>query len=292
MNDTYIVTVYVMIDDLLNAMNHHDDPRASLSAAEILTVAVLSAKYFQNHHERALGILSQLGYIGRFSVSRFNRRLHALLEAFWHVTWLMGQLFSQQEVFIMDATPLPACKNARRKRCRKVQGRDYQGYCASKQEYFFGWYLHLVCDADGIPVAFDLLPARWDELVPVQHLLADLPEGAVIVADKGDISYPDELMAYLHGGVRLVPHFRKNMHGNSAEDTQLLDTHRRMIETVNSQLEKMGLQRLHARSNAGIALKVLASLVALAFTNLLVLCSERIKVLANAYTSATIHIRS
>jgi len=40
-----------------------------------------------------------------------------------------------------------------------------------------------------------------------------------------------------------------------------------MIETVNSQLEKMGLQRLHTRTNEGFALKVLASLVALTFTN-------------------------
>jgi hypothetical protein len=40
-----------------------------------------------------------------------------------------------------------------------------------------------------------------------------------------------------------------------------------MIETVNSQLEKMGLQHLHTRTASGTALKVLASLVALTFTN-------------------------
>ncbi len=40
-----------------------------------------------------------------------------------------------------------------------------------------------------------------------------------------------------------------------------------MIETINSQLEKMGLQRLHVRTNTGVALKVLASLIALALTN-------------------------
>lgn len=39
-----------------------------------------------------------------------------------------------------------------------------------------------------------------------------------------------------------------------------------MIETVNSQLGKMGVQRIHARTNTGFALKVLASLIALIFT--------------------------
>jgi hypothetical protein len=71
-------------------------------------------------------------------------------------------------------------------------------------------------------------------------------------------------------GVRIIAKYRKNMCGNSPEDARLIDPHRRMIETVNSQLEKMGLQRLHARTTTGIALKVMASLVALAFTNLFV----------------------
>lgn len=72
----------------------------------------------------------------------------------------------------------------------------------------------------------------------------------------------------MDAGVRLVPKYRKNMRGNSPEDAALIRQHRSMIETVNSQLEKMGLQRLHARSNAGIAQKVLASLLALTFINL------------------------
>ena len=97
-----------------------------------------------------------------------------------------------------------------------------------------------------------------------------MPAASVVVADKGYLSYKDELLAYLDGDVRLVAKQRKNMRGNSPEDAKLIDTHRRMIETVNSQLEKMGLQRLPARTKAGIALKVLASLIAVAFTNLVI----------------------
>jgi hypothetical protein len=43
----------------------------------------------------------------------------------------------------------------------------------------------------------------------------------------------------------------------------LIRHHRSMIETVNGQLEKMGLQRLHARTNSGVAPKVLALLIVL-----------------------------
>ncbi len=129
MNDTYIVTVYVVLDDLLRVLRYHDDRRAELSAAEILTVAVVAAKYFQNHHERALYLLVQLGYLRAFSVSRFNRRLHALSEWLWHVAGILGEVFAKGKVFIVDTLPIPLCKRVRAKRCRKVQGL-HRGYAA------------------------------------------------------------------------------------------------------------------------------------------------------------------
>jgi hypothetical protein len=270
MNDMFIVASFVVIDDILKAMNYQDDTRTTVSAAEILTVAVVAARYFQNHHERALCILQRLGDIPKLSVSRFNRRLHNLRDLFWHVLTVLGELLQQGTIFIIDTMPLPVCKRVRAQRCRKVQGQQFQGYCAAKKEHYFGWQLHLVCDAHGIPVAFEMLPAKWDELVPVQDLLANLPEGCQVLADKGYISQLDELLSYVHNnGIRLIPRYRKNLRGNSIEDLRLLDAHRKLIETVNSQLEKMGIQRLHARTNPGFALKVLASLVALAFNNIL-----------------------
>ncbi len=267
MNATYIVTVYVVIDDVLKAMGHRDDSRTEISSAEIVTVAVVAAKYFQNHHERALCMLQQTHYLPRLSVSRFNRRLHALQEVLMSVVSWLGELLTTGDVFVIDTMPVPVCKCVRAERCRKVQGDHYLGYCASKREWYFGWQLHLVCDATGIPITFELLPARWDELTLVQDLLTPLPEGSSVVADKGYISHQDQQLSYIHGRVRLIPRQRRNMAGNTVEDARLIRAHRSRIETVNSQLEKMGLQRLHARTNPGFALKVLASLLALTFTN-------------------------
>lgn len=47
MNDDYSVPVYMILDDVMGMMNYQDDPRARISASEILTVAVVAAKYFQ-----------------------------------------------------------------------------------------------------------------------------------------------------------------------------------------------------------------------------------------------------
>lgn len=58
MNDTFILTVFCIIDELLVAARRHDHPLAQASDAEVLTVAVVAAS-FANHHERTLGILSR-----------------------------------------------------------------------------------------------------------------------------------------------------------------------------------------------------------------------------------------
>jgi hypothetical protein len=269
MNDTYIVTVYVVIDDLLKGFTFTENCRASSSAAEILTVAVLAAKYFQNHHERALCLLIRLGYIGRISVSRFNRRLHALRDWLWGIVSVVTEVYREGEVFLIDSMPLPVCKRARARRCKKVRGKAFCGYCAAKKEKFFGWRLHLICTPAGIPVNFEMLPAAAQDLTPIHELIFALPAGGTVFGDKGYISEPDALDLLADTAVRLVAMRRKNMQPLSWADQYDLRLYRKRIETVYSQLQAMGLQRLHTRTNQGFELKVWASLVALAFTNLM-----------------------
>ena len=269
MNDTYIVTAYCVIEDLLKAHDYQDDTRATVSAAEILTVAVIAAKYFQNHHERALCILIKLGDIAPLSVSRFNRRLHALRDWLYGIVTILGEVFANGEVFIIDSMPLPVCKRVRARRGKKVRGKAYCGYCVAKREKFFGWRLHLICTETGIPVAFDLLPAAEHDLTPIHELTVNLPSGAAVFGDKGYVSAADALTILKETGVRLVSIRRKNMSPNSWADDFDMRLYRRRIETVYSQMERMGIQRLHARTNSGFDLKTWASLLALAFTNII-----------------------
>ena len=79
MDEELIVTTYVVIADVLAAAGHHSHPLAGVTDAEVLTVAVVAAACFQNHQAVALAVMHK-GYLsGKLSVSRFNRRLHALL---------------------------------------------------------------------------------------------------------------------------------------------------------------------------------------------------------------------
>jgi hypothetical protein len=268
MNDDLIVATYVIIAEVMQRAGHRDHRLVRVTDAEVLTVAVVAAAAFQNHHARALQVMQGLGYLsGRLSTSRFNRRLHAL--ASWLegiLTWL-GELFATGEVFLLDSLPLPVCRRVRARRGRKVRGRAYCGYCAAKREKFFGWRLHLVTTPEGVPVAFTILAGALHDLTPVHELTAALPADARVLTDKAYNSRADEASILTATRVRLVPQRKANMAPNTWLDKVALREHRQRIETTNSQLEAMGVQRLHARTNPGFELKVHASLFALTLLN-------------------------
>jgi len=274
MNDDVIITSYVVTDDVMKKFGHESHVLAQVSDAEVILVAIVAALYFQNHHERALCVMRGMGYIsGKLSISRFNRRLHQLAHWLEYQLSVLCDLFRTGETFVMDSMPVPVCKRARARRCRKVRGAEYCGYCAAKKEKFFGWRLHLICTPDGLPVAFDMLPGALHDLTPIHELTpvytrANLPLDATVLADKGYNDAPGEASILLDAGVRLIPIRKKNMKPNDWVDDYDLRLYRRRIETVNSQLESMGINRLHARTNSGFEIKVHASLLALTFANL------------------------
>jgi DDE family transposase len=117
-------------------------------------------------------------------------------------------------------------------------------------------------------VSFQLVPAGFHDLTPLHELAYLLPEGARLFGDKAYNSADDEASLLAETGVRLIPIRKANMaaHEWFLDELELRE-YRHTIETVNSQLEKMGVERLHARTNVGLELKVYASLIALACTN-------------------------
>ena len=118
MDDALIGAIYVMIDDTMKTLGQRSHCLASLSDAEVLTIAVLAARYYGNHHARAVDQLTGGAYFPRaISPSRFNRRLHALsawLELFLDV---LGDLVVRAQAavcdVVLDSVPRPVCRRRR-----------------------------------------------------------------------------------------------------------------------------------------------------------------------------------
>jgi hypothetical protein len=122
--------------------------------------------------------------------------------------------------------PVPVCRRARARRCRKVRG-----------------------------------------LTPVHELTYALPAGATVYGDKGYNAGGDEATIRADTGVRLVPIRKTNMRPNRWADKLALRAYRKRVEALFGQLEAMGVQRLRARTNPGLQLKLHASLLAVTITN-------------------------
>ena len=95
-----------------------------------------------------------------------------------------------------------------------------------------------------------------------------MPRGSRLFGDTAFNSAADEHSIHTETNVRLIPIRKANMrpHAWFLDELERRE-YRHTIETVNSQREKMGIERLYARTNAGFDLKVYASLIALACTN-------------------------
>lgn len=272
MDEDFNTTVYIILASLCEAVSGPAKYNPKMTPAEILLVAIVAARYFNNNLERALIVLKQTGYITKqrcLSVSRFNRQLHRYGDLLDFCLATLLELSRTGEAFVIDSLPLPVCKRKRARRCRKVSGRIFCGYCAAKDEKFFGWRLHLICTPAGLPVNFTLLPAAWHDLTPIYELSYELPPQAALFGDKAyNDAEAESLLA--EAQLRLIPIRRKNMkQQHDWADTYDLRLYRKTIETVNSQLESMALERLRARTNEGFFIKVHASLIALWQTHML-----------------------
>jgi len=59
--EMYATTVYVIADEVLRLLNVNDDPQSKMSNAEVITFAIVSAKFFSGNHKLTRYLCKQLG---------------------------------------------------------------------------------------------------------------------------------------------------------------------------------------------------------------------------------------
>lgn len=161
-----------------------------------------------------------------------------------YLTEISGQ--ATDPVQIIDTLPLPVCgyTRSRRDRCFKPDA-DY-GYCAAKDQKYYGFKLGLRIARSGMITHFPLLPARPHDI----QLLDELVEGftGLVPADKGFIDqFRQALLQERHSVVLITPP-RKGM--ETPHSPLLLKACKRLrkfVETVGSHLtERFAIARIRA----------------------------------------------
>jgi hypothetical protein len=269
--DDAIITTYYLCDEFLKAIGHHDDPQVRLSTAEVMSVALVAATFFGGNVEASRSFLDEYGYIQKaISKSRFNRRLHAIDSSLWQQLFdLLAEVFKQNnsdQSYVVDSLPVAVCDNIRIRRSKlyplQEHGEAFRGYIASKRRYFYGLRVHLVSTASGEPVEFTLAAASEADISLFKELKLELPEGALICADKGytDYHYEDLLEDV---GLHLKAQRRKRSKREMPAWVEFLSKPiRQYIETVFSKLSAMLAGKIHAVTPRGFELKIVCFLLA------------------------------
>jgi hypothetical protein len=269
--ELFVITIYCLIEDELYPQfcHQHGRPRGAgfppaLSDSECLTLEVVG-HYLGYSTQKQLyeQLFDRFGawFPGLRDRVAFTRQSANL----WQVkAWLQRHIVALLEgdrapVQIIDTLPVPICKVARRfqRRIFRAQGvlegpAPTKGYCAAKDEDYFGFKGGLRITAYGLIVHAPLLQAYGHDSTCRDALLAGLPPATKVVGDSAflDLDRQQELKTTYQ--LHLLTPLKTNMQPTPARKPFILPKAagrlRRLIETVYAQLvERFKVQALKVR---------------------------------------------
>jgi IS5 family transposase len=267
----YISTyIYYLCDEFLKAISYKDDPQVQMSTAEVLTFAIIGAKYFGANYRITHLILREKKYFKKLlSPGRIVQRLHKIPEEiFKQIFALCSKLFTKgNSEYIVDSFPILVCQNSRILRCKLFNGKEYHGYTASKNTYFFGIKVHLITTDKGFPVEFVITPGACSDIKGFRKLDLDFESNSIIYADKAYTDYKLEDFLNDHANIKLIAHRKCNSkRQHDLSTSYLLSKKRKRIETSISQIVKNIPRKIHAINAKGFMIKVFLFILAYTFT--------------------------
>jgi hypothetical protein len=265
--DDKIIATFCLCDDLLKAIHHHEDGQCQMNDAEIMTTALTASLFFRGNHESARALLKQHGYIPHMvSKSRFSRRLHrikALFIIFFDLLGTIWKTLNTDAVYVIDSIPVAVCDNIRIRRSKMYSKEDFRGYQASKKRYFYGLKIHLMVTKDGQPVACFLTPGGFGDVDALKYYAYDLPDGAIIYADKAYNDYEIEDLLKDIEHIHLLPIRKKNSKRALSPSISFVQSYyRKRVETAGSLIAQLLPKSIHAVTSQGFELKVALFVIA------------------------------
>ncbi len=275
--EDFIITTYCLIDATLKKFWSTQKLRQrgfepNLSDSEVITIEIVAEflgidtdkgawEYFTQHWHDWFPALS----------SRANYVKHAA--NLWNVTQrIQTRLATQLGAFsdflhLADGFPMPVCHFKRANASQVFEGEADYGYCASKEEIYYGFKGNVMINSEGVITQITATAANIDE----RHSFLDLTPGirGDVIADKGliGIDFQQELRYFAQ--INLQTTAKTNMKEKRGKDfIQCLVSTRRLVETVIGQLtERFHIERVRARKlwylTNRIARKVLAHTIAI-----------------------------
>jgi hypothetical protein len=256
-----IISIFCLIDDILQGIDHKDDVRRRVSDSEIILTAIVSSTSFYGNHSSAIKFMKQYGFIpDMLDKSRFNRRLHQIGSLLYELFEMVSSYFKDfccEMHYIIDSFPVAVCNNMRIVNCKILKEEKWRGYTASMRNYFYGVKVQLVTTKDGIPIAFHFTPGKTGDAKAIGKMIDKLPAEASLYGDSAYTDYGLEDIALERKCVLL-----KIQRKSNAKRTDTLEQKneklkmRKRVETTISDIKKMFPRTIHAITLEGFLIKL------------------------------------
>lgn len=237
---------------------------------EVISLA-LTAEYMSLDSENWLFKKIQTDYKEGFphiiDRTRFNRRKRQLFPFIEKIRQQLAARFLEfEEFFIIDSMPLEVCRISREKRsqvCREsFETAPDKGYCASQDQYFYGYKLQGVCSVNGVFHSLELTKASVHDTTFLKEMNMQLSD-CLLIGDKGYLSSSLQLDLFHSANIRLETPKRKNQINYKRQDWMFRKTRKR-LETLFSQLcDQFMIRRNYAKTFLGFKTRILAKITAL-----------------------------
>jgi len=265
MND-FTIAIYCFIDDYLQIAGQKAAAKRKLNDAEVITTALLAARYFGGNLTTARGYMQAHHCCHMPHKSNFNRMLHRLSSVIAAIFLALGQSLKElncSSEYVIDSFPVAVCRNIRINRCRLLQNEAYRGYNASKREYFYGFKVEVIITAEGMPVVYFIVVGSVHDAKAFEAMHLNLPEGSSLYADSAYTNYELEDLYLECEQVSLLSERKSNSkRPESPAMAFIKKAMRKRVETTFSGIENAFPKSIHAVTPQGFLLKLVLFLFA------------------------------
>src|SRR5215211_7825752 len=271
--DSFLVSLYVLVDDWWKAAHPSSAPRkpgrpALISESEVLTLAIL-AQWPRFRSERDFWRFAWAHLRPYFpmlcSQGQLNRRIRALEPELRALQLAFArELACPSAVYrVMDTTLVPAIVRVRDSRKGLFCGQASFGRSASKTEWVYGFKVALVVDPQGVVSAFGLAQAASDER-PIGEALVASDRHEAYLADKGFTGVEwERTLVERYGALVAATPKNDSRRAWSKADRRWASGKRQIIEGVIGQLKDFfSLERHRAKTLGGLLARLAAKVAA------------------------------
>ena len=267
-----LTIIYVIVDDWYKIHGVHflkgkPGAKPEFTDSEVITL-MLAADFIPFPSETQFVEFIRANYLFLFpkllDQSQFNRRarwLRLLVEELRR-HWLVQLGVSSRTHFLLDTKPVPVLGYKRSKKHSDFAGSADYGVCPSRNMKYFGYKLVVISTFDGLPVAYELVPANTDERDAAETVLAYVRDSQIF-GDKGFIGADWQAEIYERTGNRIWTVKRANQHlQNSKDFDRWLNSVRERIEGVFHEIQNTGrnIERLLAKTVLGLCTRIIAKM--------------------------------